>query len=175
LASVEPQHFVVMGVSASGKTTIANLLAEHLEYVFADGDDFHPAANVAKMAHGEPLTDADRAPWLQTIAAWIANHHGGRRSTVLACSALKRRYRDTLRAAAPQHVFFVHLTASREALLERMQHRKGHFMPSQLLDSQLATLEPLQPDEPGMTVDATPPPNVVVGEVLERLAGTNAR
>src|SRR5690242_4082506 len=118
-----------MGVSGSGKTTLAGRLAARLHYTFADGDDFHPPQNVAKMARGEPLTDADRAPWLQTLAKWIAEHDSAGRSTVLACSALKRAYRDTLRAPAPQRVWFIHLDAPREALRQRMARRKGHYMP----------------------------------------------
>lgn len=159
-----------MGVSGSGKTTVAGLLAARLARAFADADELHPPANVARMARGEPLTDADRAPWLHSVAAWIKAQHEAARSSVVACSALKRRYRDTLRAAAPQHLLFVHLTAPRAALLERMRHRKGHFMPPELLDSQLATLEPLEPDEPGITLDARHAPEVLVERVLKRLA-----
>ena len=159
-----------MGVSGSGKTTIAGRLAAHLLYEFADGDDFHPPRNVAKMARGEPLTDADREPWLQTLGTWIAKQHEGGRATVLACSALKRRYRDTLRTAAPpRHVVFVHLDAPRAALLERMQHRTGHYMPPALLDSQLATLEPLAADEHGIVLDATATPDTLVEQTLASL------
>lgn len=163
------QHVVVMGVSGSGKTTIATLLAEHLQYAFADADDFHPRKNIEKMARGEPLTDADRAPWLESLAAWIAEQHDAGRSTVLACSALKRRYRDALRAAAPSRVSFAHLAVPRDALLERMKSRPGHYMPRELLDSQLATLEPLEDDEPGVTVDATASPEAVAASARERL------
>jgi gluconokinase len=163
-------HIVVMGVSGSGKTTIAGKLAARLGYLFADGDAFHPQANVAKMASGEPLTDADRAPWLAELAEWIAAQHESGRSTVLACSALKRRYRDTLRAGAPGHVFFVYLAVPRTALVERMKRRTGHYMPPELLDSQLATLEPLGPDEPGLTLDGQPAPETIVERALERLA-----
>jgi gluconokinase len=157
-----------MGVSGSGKTTIASLLADRLRRELADADDFHSDANVAKMARGEPLTDADREPWLAQLAEWIAEHHRNGRSTVLACSALKRRYRDTLRVAAPQHVSFLHLTAARGMLLTRMTHRQGHYMPADLLDSQLASLEPLQPDEPGITLDATASPETIAAEWLSR-------
>jgi gluconokinase len=165
----ELQHLVVMGVSASGKTTLATRLAARLEYVLGDADDFHPPENVAKMARGEPLTDADREPWLRALAAWIAARHAAQRSTVLACSALKRRYRDTLRTGAHRHVFFIHLAASREALRARIEHREGHFMPPELLDSQLATLEPLRAEEAGVTLDGTAPPEILVEQVLERL------
>jgi gluconokinase len=155
-----------MGVSAAGKTTVATRLAARLEYELGDADDFHPPENVVKkMARGEPLTDADREPWLRALAAWIAAQHAAQRSTVLACSALKRRYRDTLRTGAPQ-VFFIHLAASREALRARIDRRKGHFMPPELLDSQLATLEPLRADEPGVTLDGTAPPDILVEQAL---------
>jgi gluconokinase len=167
-------HLVVMGVAGSGKTTIAGGLAARLGYAFAEGDDFHPEANVAKMARGEPLTDTDRAPWLKSLAAWIAAQHASGRSSVLACSALKRRYRDTLRGDAPGRVVFVHLTAAREALLERLKSRKGHYMPPELLDSQLAALEPLQPDERGITLDASPAPDAIVERALARLATAGA-
>ena len=159
-----------MGVAGSGKTTIATRLAAHLEYAFADADDFHPATNVAKMARGIPLTDANREPWLRALAAWIAAQHKAGRQSILACSALKRRYRDLLRAPAPRHVFFVHLDAPREALLERLSHRHGHFMPAELLDSQVAALEPLQYDEPGITLDAAGPPGAIIEKVLDYLA-----
>ena len=163
-------HLVVMGVSGSGKTTIATRLAERLGYVFAEGDAFHSAANVAKMARGEPLNDRDRAPWLESLEEWIAAQHASGRSTVLACSALKRAYRDTLRAGAPGHVVFVYLAVSRDALVERMKRREGHYMPLELLESQLATLEPLEPDEPGFALDASPGPETIVERALERLA-----
>jgi gluconokinase len=158
-----------MGVSGSGKTTLVARLAARLEYTATDADDFHPPENTAKMARGEPLSDGDREPWLRAQATWIARQHAAGRSTVLASSALKRRYRDTLRNGAPGHVFFIHLAAPRDALLERVRHRAGHFMPPELLDSQLETLEPLQCDEPGMTLDATAPPDALVDEVLERI------
>ena len=146
-------HLVIMGVSGSGKSAVGRRVATRLGYVFADADDYHPPANVARMARGIPLTDDERAPWLRALAAWLAEQHAAGHSTVLACSALKRGYRDALRAGAPG-LCFVHLAAPREVLLERMQHR-AHFMPASLLDSQLQTLEPLRPDEIGLTVDAT--------------------
>jgi gluconokinase len=168
-----PQHLVVMGVSGSGKTTIATLLAERLGYTFADADAFHSPENVAKMARREPLTDADRQPWLESLAAWIAARHTERRSTVLACSALKRRYRDALRAGARGSVAFVFLATPRAVLEQRMAHRTGHYMPLELLDSQLATLEPLAADERGVTVDGTPAPPIIIANILEKLSVTN--
>jgi gluconokinase len=126
------------------------------------------------MARGEPLTDTDRGPWLEKLAAWIDAHDRAGRSTVLACSALKRAYRDTLREGAP-NVLFVHLEVPSEALRERMRHRRGHFMPTTLLDSQLATLEPLQADEPGIKVDATGSPAATVATALGHLGGAGTR
>jgi gluconokinase len=164
--SDEPQQIVVMGVSGSGKTTIAGRLAAELGFAFADADAFHAAASVAKMARGEPLTDVDREPWLRSLVAWTEAQHEAGRSTVLACSSLKRRYRDVLSAASPRSLF-IHLTAPRAVLLERMKHRQGHFMPAQLLDSQLAELEPLAPDEAGLTVDATAAPAAIVEQTIE--------
>jgi gluconokinase len=173
VAGSEPQHLVVMGVSGSGKTTIGRRLAAHLGYAFADADDFHPETNVAKMARGEPLTDADREPWLRTLADWIGMHRTAGRSTVLACSALRRRYRDVLRRAAPRHVAFLHLDAPRDVLLERMRHREGHYMPPELLDSQLATLEQLAADEPGTLLDATQPREAILDKMLEYVSVYN--
>lgn len=163
-------HLVVMGVSGSGKTTIATRLAARLGYVFAEGDEFHSEANVAKMARGEPLNDTDRAPWLAALAAWIAAHNDSGRSTVLTCSALKRSYRGALQAGAPGRVFFLYLAVPRAALVERMKRRKGHYMPPELLESQLATLEALAPDEPGFTLDGAAAPDAIVEQALERLA-----
>jgi gluconokinase len=142
---------VVMGVSGAGKSTVAALLAERLGVPVAEADEFHPPANIAKMTAGIPLTDEDRWPWLAAIADWIAEHArtgGG----VVTCSALKRPYRDLLRLAAP-HVWFLHPHGDRALLAHRMTHRDGHFMPLSLLDSQLADLEPLASDEPGIQVD----------------------
>ncbi|MDX3611258.1 gluconokinase [Streptomyces europaeiscabiei] len=146
---------VIMGVSASGKTTVGQLLAQRLGVPYAEADDFHPAANVAKMRAGHPLDDEDRRPWLDEIARWLADHadSGG----VVSCSALKRRYRDRLVSAA-RHVFFLHLDGSRELIAARITARQGHFMPPGLLDTQFADLEPLGDDEAGaaIPIDGTP-------------------
>ena len=150
---------VVMGVPGSGKTTIAAMLAGRLGWTFEDGDDFHPQANVDKMAAGEPLDDDDRAPWLAAIGSWLAER--GEQGAVVSCSALKRQYRDTLRDAEPGAVF-LHVHGSRELLEERLEGRSGHFMPPSLLTSQLDTLEPLQDDEAGLTVDVRLSPDEVV-------------
>ncbi|MCD0483208.1 gluconokinase [Streptacidiphilus sp. ASG 303] len=154
-AENHPSCIVVMGVSGVGKTTVARLLAERLDVPFAEADDFHPAANVAKMSAGVPLDDADRQPWLESIGRWLHDRDTAGTGGVVTCSALKRRYRDTLRAASPG-VFFLHLTADRALVADRIGHRSGHFMPASLLDSQLAALEPLGPDERGASLDAGP-------------------
>ena len=154
---------VVMGVSGSGKTTVGAALADALGLRFVDGDALHPAANVAKMAAGIPLDDADRAPWLDAVGAVLAAG-----SVVVACSALKRTYRDRLRAAAPD-LELVFLDGSRELLASRMAARPGHFMPASLLDSQLATLEPPTADEHPVTVDVAVPVSEIVATLKERM------
>lgn len=142
---------VVMGVSGSGKSTVAALLAARLGWDLAEGDDFHPPANIAKMADGVPLSDADREPWLLRIAAWIDECRETGRSGVIACSALRRRYRDVLRRP---EVVFVHLTADKTTIERRLLARRDHFMPTSLLDSQLAILEPPAADETAIGVNA---------------------
>ncbi|MCX5192683.1 gluconokinase [Streptomyces sp. NBC_00249] len=158
---------VVMGVAGTGKSTVGRLLAEELGLPYAEGDAFHPAANVAKMSAGTPLDDADRLPWLDAIGEWIRNR-AGRGGGVVAASCLKRAYRDRLRATAPGAVF-VHLTGDRELVGRRMADRKGHFMPTSLLDSQFAVLEPLQADEPGTAVDVTGTPEEITARALAAL------
>ncbi len=150
---------VVMGVSGSGKSTVGAALADALGVPFTDADGLHPAANVAKMTRGIPLTDADREPWLDAVGARLAEHSGT--GLVVACSALRRTYRDRLRAHAPSTVF-VHLSGDAAVLAERMGGRSGHFMPTALLDSQLATLEPLAADEAGTTLDIRRPVEEIV-------------
>jgi len=166
-----PVQLVVIGVAGSGKTTVARELARRLGAPFSDADDFHPAANVAKMAAGIPLTDEDRWPWLDAIAAWIRARAAAGETAVVTCSALKRAYREVLRAASPD-TCFVHLTGPRELLAARIGGRRGHFMSASMLDSQLAILEPLAPDEPGLAVDVTPPPGAIASQVLGRLRGS---
>lgn len=153
-----PPVVVVMGVAGTGKTTIGRRLAELLDVPYAEGDEFHPPANIAKMTAGTPLDDADRAPWLDLIGAWAHERRGT--GGVVSCSALKRAYRDRLRAAGPG-LFFVHLSGDRALVEQRMAGRKGHFMPRSLLDSQFATLEPLQPDEAGVVVDLAAQPEEI--------------
>ncbi|MFD5651060.1 gluconokinase [Streptomyces sp. NPDC127039] len=161
-----PHVVVVMGVAGTGKTTIGPLLAARLGVPYAEGDDFHPPANIAKMTAGTPLTDEDRWPWLDAIGGWAHGRAG--LGGVVSSSALKRSYRDRLRAAAPG-VVFVHLTGSRELIGDRMSHRQGHFMPTALLDSQFATLQPLQPDEAGVAVDVAGTPEEITERAVDAL------
>ncbi len=155
-------RIVVMGVSAAGKSTVGRLLADRLGLPFRDADDLHPASNVRKMAAGAPLDDADRAPWLDAVGAELEAATTG---IVMACSALKHSYRDRLRAAAPSTVF-VHLHGSGDLLAARASARTEHFMPSSLLASQLAVLEPLAADEAGITVDVAGAPAEIVDRAL---------
>lgn len=164
-----PSTIVVMGVSGSGKTTVAEGVAERLGWEFAEGDDFHPRANVEKMAAGHSLDDEDRWPWLRSLAEWIDQRERAGRPVVVTCSALKRSYRDLLREGRPS-VWFAHVTADAEVLRQRVEHRTGHYMPSSLLDSQLATLEPLEPDESGAAISAVGSPDAVVDALLAALA-----
>jgi len=159
---------VVMGVSGSGKSTIGALLARDLEVPFTDADDLHPLANIEKMASGVPLDDDDRRPWLEIVGATLADAQRTGSGLVIACSALKRAYRDTILAQAPT-TQFVHLHGSRDVLAARTEARSGHFMPASLLDSQLAVLEPLGPDEPGIVVDVAVPVETIVDLLAARL------
>jgi len=150
---------VVMGVAGSGKTTVGVHLAKRLGVEYGEADDFHPQRNIEKMRSGHALDDEDRRPWLDAIGTWLAAHDAT--GAVATCSALKRDYRDRLRAAAPEMVF-LHLYGDQQLLAERMTGRTGHFMPTSLLASQLATLEPLQPDEAGIAVDISKPVDDIV-------------
>ena len=155
---------VVMGVSGSGKSTVGAALAQRLRVPYGDADDFHPQANIDKMTAGEALDDDDRRPWLEAIGRWLAEHDEG----VVTCSALKRRYRDLLRDYRPD-VVFVHLHGDREVIARRQASRPGHFMPASLLDSQFATLEPLDDDERGCVVDVGPSVDEIVATAAARL------
>ena len=159
---------VVMGVSGSGKTTVGIALADSLGWEFVDGDDLHPPANVSKMAAGVPLTDDDRWPWLEAIGTWIDVRRSSGAAAVVACSALRRSYRDLLRRGRPE-VVFCHLAVDAADLRERLAHRPGHYMPASLLASQLSSLEPLDEDEPGVTVAAEGEPADVLAEALDAL------
>lgn len=147
-----PQSIVVMGVSGAGKSSVGQALAAQLGTSFIDGDTLHPEANVRKMASGVPLNDDDRWPWLHLVGTKLAtSSHSG---TIVACSALKRSYRDAIRTAAPDTTFIL-LKADRPALQDRLTQRPGHFMPASLLTSQLETLEELQDDESGLMIQST--------------------
>ena len=146
------QHIVVMGVSGAGKSTTGEALARHLGWPFIEGDAFHSAANVEKMHAGIPLNDADRDPWLHALAQELGRFEAQGQSSVMGCSSLKRAYRDILRSGAPR-VRFLMVHGSREVLVARLAGRQGHFFAPELLDSQLAALEPLQPDEDGKIID----------------------
>ncbi|WP_130444149.1 gluconokinase [Streptomyces sp. BK239] len=162
-----PHVVVVMGVAGTGKTTIGPLLAARLGVPYAEGDDFHPPANIAKMSAGTPLDDDDRWPWLDAIGAWAQGRAG--LGGVVSCSALKRSYRDRLRAAAPG-VVFVHLAGDRALIENRMGQRQGHFMPTALLDSQFAALQPLGADEAGAAVDVSGSPDEITERAAKALA-----
>ncbi|REJ03899.1 gluconokinase [Microbacterium bovistercoris] len=161
-----PIVLVVMGVSGSGKSTVAGMLAGRLGWDLEEGDDLHPAGNVAKMAAGIPLTDEDRRPWLDRIAAWIQVHTESGTPGVVTCSALRRTYRDRL---AGPGVVFVHLEGSQETIAARLSSRLDHFMPQSLLGSQFATLEPLEPDENGIVVELARRPKDEVKEIIRLL------
>ena len=175
-AGSSPRVVVVMGVSGTGKTSVGERLAADLGWEFVEGDQRHPQANIDKMSAGLPLTDEDRMPWLRTLAQVAEEAYAGGRSTVVTCSALRRSYRDVLRAGVPQDaMFFVHLHAPFEVLEQRMSLRTKHFMPVSLLHSQLDTLEPLEPDEPGVVVDVTPGLDEVVAQAEAALRSTTTQ
>ena len=162
-----PLHLVFMGVSGSGKSTVAEAVRDRMGWELAEGDDFHPPANLAKMRDGIPLTDADRWGWLESLADWTAERDARGEPTIIACSALRRAYRDVLRRGG-EGTFFIHCTGDKHMILERMGERE-HFMPPSLLESQLDTLEPLQADEQGMDVDVGLPVDRIAALVLARL------
>jgi gluconokinase len=163
-----PVVLIVMGVSGSGKSTVGMIIADRLGWPFRDGDGFHPPENVEKMRSGIPLIDEDRWPWLKAIAAWIDGRRQSGSHGVIACSALKRAYRDILRDGHDD-VCFVFLDGTRELIASRLADRKGHYMPASLLDSQLATLERPSPDEAPLTVSIDPDPEAIAEIVLDRL------
>jgi gluconokinase len=163
-----PCALVVMGVSGSGKTTIADRLAHRLGWTFEDGDRFHPASNVAKMSAGHPLTDEDRWPWLQAIADEIDRVGAAGEHAVIACSALKRAYRDIL-VHGRSDVRIVYLEGTQELIAKRLAQRKGHFMPSGLLASQFKTLEPPGPEENPVTVSIDASVDAIVDDIIRQL------
>lgn len=167
------RHLVVMGVAGSGKTTIAQQVAALLRAASAEADDFHSPEHRDQMAAGVPLTSEQRQPWLGRIRDWIEQQDAHGLHTVVTCSALKRQYRDFLRASGLT-LEFVHLHASEESLRRRLHLRHGHFMPASMLTSQLATLEPLAPDEPGIVIDASAAVSEVVAAVYEFIGHSSA-
>ncbi len=167
-AAIKKQVLIVMGVSGSGKTTVAEALDARLGWPFQEGDDLHPAANVAKMHAGIPLDDDDRWPWLDAIATWIGARLADDGAGIVTCSALKRAYRDRL-VAGRAGVRIVYLHATPELLHERLANRRGHFMPASLLDSQLATLEEPGPDEHPIEVEDTGTPDQIANAIMAAL------
>ena len=168
-----PPVLLVMGVSGAGKTTVAELLAAKLGWDFEEGDSLHPESNVAKMHAGIALTDEDRAPWLEKVAAWIDGQRAAKRPGIVTCSALKRAYRRVLIGDRPE-VRLVYLRGGRDLLAGHLAGRKGHFMPPSLLQSQLDTLEEPSPDEAPLTVDVDRPPEAIADQVI-RLLGASAK
>jgi gluconokinase len=161
-----PPLVVVMGVSGSGKSTVGAALAQRLRVQFADADDFHPEANIAKMTAGQALDDDDRYPWLESIGEWLAER--SKEGGVMSCSALKRKYRDQLRQHEPGTEFLL-LHGTLEVITRRQASRPGHFMPASLLQSQFDTLEPLAPDENGVVVDVDQSIDAIVNEYASTL------
>jgi gluconokinase len=168
-----PCALIVMGVSGSGKSTIAAALAKELSWTFEDGDRFHPASNVAKMSAGQPLTDEDRWPWLGAIAEEIDRVCRANGHVVIACSALKRAYRDAL-IRGRNDVRIVFLDGSKALIADRLAYRKGHFMPPGLLDSQFKTLEPPQADENPITVSIDGAVETIIEDILRKLRENRA-
>ncbi|MEM7744657.1 MAG: gluconokinase [Pseudomonadota bacterium] len=169
MADKLPARLIVMGVTGCGKTTVGALLAGRLGAVFLDGDDYHPPENVAKMSAGTPLTDMDRWPWLDRLGEVIEEAVAGRGRVVLACSALRRVYRDRLTEGCREAPLFIHLSGGRGLIHGRMAARREHYMPVALLDSQIATLEAVQPDENAMEITIDAAADDVVAKVLARL------
>jgi gluconokinase len=161
---------IVMGVSGSGKSTIAELLSRDLGWTFRDGDEFHPQANVDKMQSGTPLTDDDRWPWLRAIAAWIDERREAGEHAIITCSALKKSYRDILIGGSRPDVGLVYLKGDEHLIAQRLAKRKDHFMPKGLLHSQFQTLQEPGPDEHPITVSIAPPPEEIVAAILSELA-----
>lgn len=164
----EIRHLVVMGVSGAGKTTLAKGVVEATGWEFLEGDSMHPRANVAKMASGTPLTDEDRWPWLRAIADWIDQREAEGVNAVIACSALKRSYRDLLRQDRP-HVEFFLIDVPEDELRRRLEEREDHFMKVSMLRSQLDTLERLEPDEPGITLRSSGDEDEALRRTIELL------
>jgi carbohydrate kinase (thermoresistant glucokinase family) len=166
--SPSPVILVVMGVSGSGKTTVATALSERLGWPYEEGDSLHPKANVEKMASGHPLNDDDRWPWLEKVTEWAEGLLADGRSGVITCSALKRSYRDLINRSG-NGIRFVYLQGEKSLIAERLAARRGHYMPASLLDSQFADLEEPAVDEPAIRVHIGPAPNEIVDTIMKRL------
>jgi gluconokinase len=164
----KPVALVFMGVSGCGKSTVAAILAGRLGWPFEEGDALHPQSNVEKMAAGHPLTDEDRALWLEKVARWVEERLDAGENGVITCSALKRSYRDVINRRG-SGIVFVYLAGSKETIAARLATRHGHFMPLNLLDSQFADLEEPAPDEPAIRVDIGPSPDVIAQSILDKL------
>jgi gluconokinase len=164
----KPMVLVFMGVSGCGKTTVAAILAGSLGWPFEEGDAMHPQSNIEKMAAGHPLTNEDRAPWLEKVATWVEERLDAGENGLITCSALKRSYRDVINRRG-SGVVFVFLAGSKETIAARLAVRHGHFMPSSLLDSQFADLEEPTSDEPALRVDVGPPADVIAQGIVEKL------
>jgi len=164
--NMSPRLLIVMGVSGSGKSTIARMLAETIEGTYLDGDDYHPKKNIDKMSQGIPLNDDDRWPWLEIFAKAMSKQTN---KTIGACSALTKAYREHLTKAAGEPILFIYLDGSKELLLERMSSRDGHFMPSSQLDNQLETLEKPDSSELSLHVDISNTTQQIVTELLTKL------
>ncbi|MFC5039273.1 gluconokinase [Tianweitania sediminis] len=163
-------HFILMGVAGSGKTLIGERLAARLGFDFIDGDDLHSPSNIAKMARGEPLTDDDRAPWLKEVGLALRHHE---KPLIIGCSALKRRYRDQIRAAAGRPLAILYLEGDRALIADRMAKRQRHFMPVTLIDSQFAALEPPGQDEAAIRVSIDNEPETIVRELANAIDAAN--
>ena len=168
MMTAKPVVLVMMGVSGCGKSTVAALLAGRLAWPFEEGDALHPQANIEKMTAGHPLTDEDRAPWLQKVAAWVEEQLDAGQSGLITCSALKRAYRDVINRRG-SGIVFVYLSGTRETIAARLTARHGHYMPASLLESQFAALEEPTPDEPEITIDVGPAPGVIAQHIVEQL------
>lgn len=164
----QPRVLVLMGVAGSGKSTVAELVSQQLGWPFKEGDSLHPPANIAKMTVGHPLTDTDRAPWLEKVAEWVEAQLDSGQSGLITCSCLKRAYRDLV-SRRGAGVTFVYLAGSHDTIAERLANRHGHFLPPSLLDSQFADLEEPEPDEPSIRVDIGPAPAQIAQHIVEQL------
>tara|TARA_B100001750_G_scaffold247139_1_gene271875 strand:+ start:716 stop:1228 length:513 start_codon:yes stop_codon:yes gene_type:complete len=160
----ETTKFIIMGVAGSGKSSVGNLLSNKLDTVFLDGDDMHPPENITKMSSGQPLDDDDRHPWLQNIGKALKDESG---SIIIACSALKKMYRDLIRETAGQEVIFIHLIGSLDLIKDRMSKRIGHFMPLSLLESQFETLETPEKPENFIPIDINQPLESIIEQLTQ--------